>query len=281
MTDPNFLVIGAMKAGTGWLWKMLGQHPDIYVSPKKEINYFNNKPNYEKGIEWYRSHFIGYKGEKAIGEFTPNYLQYIEDKSELDLYEGTYNVQQLIYEQYPDIKLIVSLRDPVDRAISAYYHHMRAGLFSPFRRFSEVSNIRGITNIGYYFSHLCEWMKYFRREQIMILIYEEDIVKNKKDTLQRLFQFLGVDESFQPKKIDKVVNARATNFSLMVRYYSNSRILGRIVAKAPGLRSINIPKINISEEEISAQARLYTEESRKLREFLGRDLSVWKRDCSQ
>ena len=278
MTDPNFMVIGVPKAGTTWLWTVLKQHPDIYVSTEKEINFFNNKLNYSKGIEWYRHHFSSCTHEYAIGEFTPNYLRVIDNKEESELNNSTINIPSLIYKQYPNIKLIVSLRDPVKRAVSAYYHHIGSGFLSPFQKFSEVSHIRGITSTGFYYSHLCKWLKYFNKDQIMILIYEEDILQDKENTLLRILQFLNVDEFFEPKRIDRRVNTRKNTLSLFVTYYTKSQTLGNIVAKSPLLRSIDYPKITISQEEMSMLVRLYAEENRKLQELLGRNLSVWKHE---
>jgi len=74
MPDPNYLVIGAQRCGTTWLAETLGQHPDIYVPRPKEIHFFNHSENYAKGIDWYRSRFPGYEGQRAVGEFTPNYF---------------------------------------------------------------------------------------------------------------------------------------------------------------------------------------------------------------
>jgi hypothetical protein len=112
----------------------------------------------------------------------------------------------------------------------------------------------------------------------MILIYEEDILKETENTILRILRFLDVDESFSPRGIDRRVNTRKNTFSLFVTYYSKSQILGSIVAKSPLLRLIDFPKITISQEEMNTLVSLYAEENRELQELLGRNLSVWKHE---
>jgi len=181
--DPNFLIIGVQKCGTSWLSQMLRQHPDIFAPPKKELHFFNKQSNYNRGIEWYRGHFSGFSGQKAIGEFTPNYFWICRDNKESKESGRTSNVPFLLYKHYPDMKFVILFRDPVDRAISAYYHHIRARRISPSTPISEVWHQYGILSMGFYYSQLCEWLKLFSLNQFLILIYEHDIVKNKEETV--------------------------------------------------------------------------------------------------
>ncbi len=274
MAEPNFLCIGAQKAATFWLWQMLQQHPAIYVSPKKEVHFFNKQENYDKGFDWYRSHFAGCTTETAIGEFTPNYFWVTHDEKEIAESHRTRDIPRLVYEQYPKMKLIVSLRDPVHRAVSAYYHLVNRGYFSPFDRFSEVSHSRGVISMGFYHSHLSEWLKYFAADQIKVLIYEEDILKNKEQTVDSLFRFLEVDPEFKPNAIERRYKSRAKGFSIFVSQHS--KLLGKVVSKTPMLRDLDLPAVKVSEEEIETLVGIYAEENRKLEALLGRDLSAWK-----
>ena len=69
---PNFLGIGAQRAGTTWLYNCLNEHPDVFVSSAKEIHFFSHE--FDRGVTWYEGHFQGRNTESAIGEITPNYL---------------------------------------------------------------------------------------------------------------------------------------------------------------------------------------------------------------
>ena len=105
MAKPTFLIIGAAKAGTTGLFKYLQQHPEVFISPKKEIHYFD--ANHDKGDEWYLDHF-DQSDKKVLGEASPIYY----------FYPGTL---ELIHAFDPTLRLIFLLRNPVDRAISHYW----------------------------------------------------------------------------------------------------------------------------------------------------------------
>ena len=119
MTMPNFLIIGAMKSGTTALYYYLEQHPDIYMSPVKEPNFFSSHKQEnaadtvtEFGI--YRQLFSGGSGKKAIGEASHSYLYEPGAAAEIRRY-------------IPEAKLIAILRNPIERAYSHFLHMVRSG----------------------------------------------------------------------------------------------------------------------------------------------------------
>lgn len=229
MTMPNFFIIGAMKAGTTSLWEYLNQHPEIYMSPVKEPNYFifrGEEFNWEtpekegafhehlRGLkkvgfvvtdgEEYEGLFRGVKGEKAIGEASISYLQSAKAAKE-------------IKKDIPAAKLIAILRDPVERAYSQYRQLVRTGseICSSFegaiRR--EENGLRprmclGWQNIkasSFYAEPLNRYFKLFLREQIKIILFE-DIKKDAGQVSRSIFDFLGVDSGFVPDK-EEAANA--------------------------------------------------------------------------
>jgi hypothetical protein len=101
--ETNFLSIGAPRAGSTWIARNIGQHPDIYVHREKELHFFDL--HYEKGIQYYEELFSDWSGESAVGKVTPAHF-----------YKP--NVAPLINEHFPNMKLIVSLRNRVERAYS-------------------------------------------------------------------------------------------------------------------------------------------------------------------
>ena len=275
MIDPNFLIIGAQKSGTSWLAKMVRQHPDIFMPAKKELHFFNLKENYKKGMDWYRSQFAGYSGEKLLGEATPNYFSFHLDEEEIQRYGMIPNIPELIYKHYPDIKLILCLRDPVRRAISSYYHHIRARRISPKTSITIAGHEYGIIKQGYYFSQLVEWLKFFTLDRFLILIYEYDILVDKKNTMRLVYRFLGVNEEFKPQKMNKKYGPASGSSYLYIHYYLP--ILAKLLNSfIPFLQRINFPKIDLTAEEVNCLSDLYKEENQKLADLIERNLTPWE-----
>ena len=114
---PDFIGIGAEKAGTSWIYYCLHQHPSIDTRIK-ETYFFNMGSNWSKGFEWYESFFKHCHPTAKTGEFSPGYLT---DPV----------APEKIYKKHPNTKLIVSLRNPVDRAFSAYIFNIKRGKLRP------------------------------------------------------------------------------------------------------------------------------------------------------
>mgnify|MGYP001806257984 FL=1 len=110
---PTFLGLGVQKGGTTTLQKLLEQHPDVFLPPAKELHYFSL--HYARGEDWYRQQFALAGSEKRIGEITPYYLFHPAAPGR-------------IHALLPQARLVVLLRDPVERALSQYFHSRRLGL---------------------------------------------------------------------------------------------------------------------------------------------------------
>jgi Sulfotransferase family len=212
MNMPNFLVIGAPRAGTTALHYYLAQHPQIYMSAQKEPNYFAfdngkldlNFPEGEAGArnlilhstptrEAYEALFRGATSEIAIGDISPYYL-------------SSPGAAQRIQQQLPSVKLIAILRDPVDRAYSHFTQLARSRQQNPadfpqILTAEEADQVWGFARFylhqGLYFAHLSRYWQHFPPEQIKIYRYEE-FEAQPLVILQDLFQFLGVDSSYVP-----------------------------------------------------------------------------------
>ena len=115
---PNFIVIGAMKSGTTSLFHYLQAHPQVFMSPLKEVEFFVEEKNWRRGMDWYRAQFAGASpGALAIGEASTAYTKYPE-------YPG---VPERIASSLPDARLIYILRDPIERIRSHYQHRVLSG----------------------------------------------------------------------------------------------------------------------------------------------------------
>ena len=110
---PDFLCIGAQKAGTTTLHVLLRHHRDIFVPDVKETHFFTR--HFDQPLSWYQRHFSGARPGQSVGEVTPYYLFHPAAPAR-------------IAAQLPTARLIVLLRDPVERALSGYFHAKRHGM---------------------------------------------------------------------------------------------------------------------------------------------------------
>ncbi len=209
MLMPNFLVIGAPKAGTTSLYKYLQQHPQIYMSPVKEPSFFAlegeeldilpSGNHSVTNIDKYQSLFQGVAEEIAIGEASTTYLYSPKAPERIKYY-------------LPNVKLIAILRNPVDRAFSNYKMILR-NKPSSLKSFSqEIENEqpnlvirrqekkRPITPYiagGFYYNLLKRYFDIFDSSQIKIYLYE-DFTQNTIQVMQDIFKFLEINNTFLP-----------------------------------------------------------------------------------
>jgi len=201
---PNFLVIGAAKSGTTSFFDYLGQHPDIFISPVKEPNFFafsgeSSLDYHISDIPWvlgsvrnfedYRGLFSRANSHNAIGEASGTYLFHPR-------------AAERIHRFIPDAKLIAILRNPVDRAYSAWLmHHRRGKEKRPFKEILAMNEqptryYRGsYLEKGLYCQQLMRYFKYFDRDQIRIFLYDQ-LCDDPHSLVQETYSFLGVDSGF-------------------------------------------------------------------------------------
>lgn len=209
---PNFLIIGAQKGGTTWLHENLKRHPQIFLPKgKKELEFFSyyQKKIADYGLGYYLKYFnqfediIQQSKPLAIGEATPSYFWATNPAR-----KWTNPTNKHFNDQIPrsvfnvlgsKVKLILCLRDPVERAISAYFHHIKRGRISyKSQRILDVGHLHGIIDMGFYSQHLDAWLKQFSLNNFKVLIYEKDIKQNKQQTIENICSFLTVDHQLFP-----------------------------------------------------------------------------------
>lgn len=275
MSLPNFLIIGAQKAGSSWLAYNLRQHPDIFM-PKSEIYFFNKTDNFNRGLVWYKKYFDRAKDNQLIGEKTPGYM------SQPD-------ACLRIHQTLPEAKLIAILRNPVKRAVSAINHHRRRGRIKPWldintlllgilaeedRYLSKESSYQFIAR-GKYYSQLKAYYDLFPSEQILVLTLEEDIIDRPTATLKKVCDFLGVESSFKFEQSKQEVNKnKGLLTEAILSYY------------LPFLKPVNtriaklLPKITFDSrlegETIAKLQHIYAEENEKLFTLLQRRIPSWQ-----
>jgi Sulfotransferase family len=189
---PNFLVIGAAKCGTSSLHSYLRAHPQVFTPKLKEINYFAyparanaNLTFWARTQQEYEAFFSEAQGYAAVGEVTPLYLASAV---------AAENIRRTI----PDVKLIAILRDPVDRAYSAFLMGVRNGRVDPDIRAAFGRKDVQYVEAGRYARYLAQYYARFAPEQIKILRFE-GLQERVGDVVSDLYQYLGVDASFRPE----------------------------------------------------------------------------------
>lgn len=243
---PDFIIVGAQKAGTTALHIMLQEHPNLVSATPKEVHYFDNDDWYKQGkIDTYHAHFPAPKTfSKCLAfEASPLYLYHPE-------------VPARLHDYNPDLKLIVLLREPASRAFSAwtmYHHHFKTGpnvdLHDP-RAFDDAvqdglenmnkrtvkEDPRAYVERGFYAAQLERYFRYFSREQILVL-ENKDILDRWEPTSRVLFSFLNVrhrDISMRKalqSSVDETEKYRASMDALRDLYSPFNRELYRLLGR--------------------------------------------------
>jgi hypothetical protein len=290
MTMPNFLIIGAMKSGTTALYYYLEQHPEIYMSPVKEPNFFSsqepaNVADTVTHIGTYQHLFRGASGEKAIGEASHSYLYEPGAAAEIRRY-------------IPEARLIAILRNPIERAYSHFLHMVRSGT-EPLNDFAQAlqEEVAGIhkertgqdyIGRGLYYDQLERYFGTFPREQIRVYLYE-DLSDAPIRTVQDAFRFLEVDDSFVPdvslrrnvsghpkyKTLDGLLR-RQSRIKHAAKIYLPARLRWRLSKAFDDLKTRNLVDPPPLRSEVRRQLILvFREDILKVQELIHRDLSGW------
>lgn len=266
---PNFLIIGASRCGTTWMAKNLKMHPDIYMPAKKELDFFNR--DFDKGWDYYSSYFPCEKCRlsKAVGEASPAYLYFSQ-------------VPGLIERGIPDVKLIVSLRNPIDRAYSHYWNLYAAapeGHVNKRLTFEEkIEFTPRLVDEGFYAEKLNSYYKLFSREKILVLIFEE-MVEDPVATFKEIHKFLGVDTNFIPPLRDIKINSASSKLGRSRLLYYTSKAFYRIVripflsSRIDSVNARQLPDIHpVTQQKLREK---YAPHVSELEAMLNKDLSVW------
>lgn len=294
---PNFLIIGAARAGTSSLFEYMRQHPDIYFSPVKEPMFFaleGGKPDFRgpgdsleinrkavTDLAAYRALFAGVEAQKAIGEASANYLY-------ADRAAGR------IKHYIPQARMIVVLRNPVERAYSSFLYMIRdrreplrdfaSALAHENRRVAEHwEHIWHYTRMGFYHEQLRRYYALFDRSQIRIYL-NEDLRRDTGGTLRDAFGFLGVDDTFIPDTSvsynEGGVPRRQLLNTLLTRPSVVKRALRPLMPASAMKFYTRLKHRNLEKPPLNAEVRaqlvaLYREDVLRLQDLIDRDLSAW------
>jgi hypothetical protein len=274
MTLPNFLVIGAAKGGTTSLHHYLRQHPEIYLTPVKETNFFWTEARREgrktvRTLAEYERLFDDAGTRKAVGEISPQYL-------------NSADAARRIRRDLPGVRLVVSLRNPAERAWSDYLGRVR--ILRETGTFAEaIRPGRPCLESGFYFARLKRYYERFPRERIHVMLYE-DFAADPRAALRALFTFLGVDPDAAidtAKRHNRAAMPRSALLnralwpsvvatqSLVPRRWRGTGILAALLSKTYR------PAPPLSPELRRRLREIYRDDITATAELTGRDLSRW------
>jgi len=269
MNKPNlyFLGIGAQKAATSWIFKCLQEHPEISMPKNKEIHFFSNEENYLKGWDWYNTFFEKCDTNKKMGEFSVTYL-------------CNPIAPARIKEHFPDIKLIVSLRNPVDRSFSHFQHLISKKSITTESLEVALKKYPAIIANSKYGKALSEYLKYFDKEQILIL-KQEDIKSNPLDFIKKIYNFLEVSDDFQPAYVSKKYHTSKARLSPL--HKKINKIYLKMIKNPIGITTIkSLKKLGLNslhvyhllEKANKKEVKLKKEDEIFLQQYFKDDLSL-------
>ncbi len=205
-----------MKTGTTSLQHYLECHPELSLAPK-ELNFFSKNENWQRGLGWYQQHFQ--ENKLVQGEVSPGY-----SKCHLNQ-----NIPERIHSIVPDVKIIYVLREPFARLISHLSHAIGEDSGNLSQDQVLAASLDNFVNTSRYMAQLDHYLRFFDLDQILI-ITSEKLRDERRATLQQIFNFLEVDDSFSSEAFEQIRH----DSSVKVR----RNVLGRVFARHPVLKNI-------------------------------------------
>ncbi len=302
MTDlalPHFVIIGAQKAGSTFVHHCLREHPQVYM-PLDETPFFEDPFYQRRDLDWLSRLLAGAPPDQQRGIKRPNFL-------------GEPECPARMAADLPDARLIAILRNPVERAVSAYYHQILNGtypvraidkglppLFDTVFRQANPGPAR-IIDYGFYGEQIARYLDHFPRDRMLILIYD-DLKHDRLGIVRQVYRFVGVDDTYVPQALDDRPKAslysipRIRLMALRNRWFvydihpqgtgmsmKNQTRLERWASEAIRqfdrqvmIRLFRNPKPWLSPALAYRLYQLYAEDIARLEALLERDLSAWR-----
>lgn len=277
---PSFIGIGAQKCASTWIYQVLLDHPNVRLSSQKEIDFFSYK--YDHGLQWYQNFFLDLNRGLIGGEISPSYFHYYDAPKRAAAYN-------------PSFKIIVTLRDPVDRAFSNHLHEIRVGHYvGPDLSFEAgIKNNPMYLEQSRYFTHIKKWLEFFPKEHFLFLLQEE-IKKDPEKQARVLYEFLGIDSEHQSLFLQRQANVsysekmkgvdgllrkmgwlgrRLGGRNMIEALKKNSRVVRLREANRRHLSQVVPAMAPATEERLR---KMFSEEVREIAKLLGRDNLPWK-----
>jgi hypothetical protein len=288
---PNFIIIGAAKAGTTALYHYLREHPQTFLSPLKETNYFayglDDRGQFLYGVPGvhqfpiktlpeYERLFADSGNAAAIGEASPIYLECPQAAGR-------------IRAVLPGAKIICSLRHPVDRAYSDYQMYLRSRN-RPLDPATHLTTTAAWTQpdshwmeIGRYYEQLCRYYDAFPRSQIYTFLFD-DFTRDALGVTRDIYRFLGVDPAFTPDMTTPHNLGGMPKSRVMERLFTNSSLKSVLEPLVPAavanwarrLRTRNLTKAPKLPSALKKElTRHFKDDIVRTSQLIGRNLDHW------
>lgn len=275
MTLPNLIVIGTVKGGTTSMYEYLREHPQVYMSPMKETNFFSSRWPLRTQAD-YEAQFDGVNGEAVIGEASPGYLAFP-------------GVARRIHDLIPAAKLIAILRNPADRAFSEYWMRWRGDTYwkEPGEITAAFQRESFYVAPGFYYEHLRRFFDLFPPEQLRVYITER-MNADTAGVMADTYRFLGVDDGFQPDLRRRHNVGYTPKSGALNGVYHHEGLRKALVPIVPRPVKDLVKRVSarnqvtgvpeIPEELRRQMVELYREDIERLQALLDEDLSIWLDD---
>lgn len=281
MKDINIdaFLVGVSKSASTWLYHCFKEHPQINVPTSDSLRFFDLK--YHKGFDWYNNYYKEVDPNGITIDPSPTYFR------------SPVAVKR-ISEHFPEAKFILSLRNPVERAFSQFWHEKKEGHFD--YQFEECTHrfllYSWIIEHGFYATHLESMYRYVNRENINVVLFD-DLKSNPQEFYSSICRYLGVDDTHVPNMLNQRVNAAGVKVNTAVksiRSISSNPVVRPIKKlikkyfKVEGLvRDLSTRASSTSEYEQGLSdemkrelGKIYQPEISRLEELIDVDLSSWK-----
>ncbi len=271
----DFLFVGPMKTGTSWIHNYLRWHEGVSVPATVKETYYFSK-NSHKGEMWFDKQFDGLHPDKLRGEVGPTYFP---DK----------NAAERILNSCPEVRIIITLREPYERFLSHYHHNVRAGFIEPGTALGEVfKTMAGMRGHASYAENVHMWREVFGADKVDVILYE-----NLKEDAQRfgldICNILDVHALNAPDEVNKKVGGRVTPRNAFM--YRSAKNVATFLRKRDMNFLVNIPKklgvqdMLVSkkvpqEEKLADSKEMFAAlkiEGARLEQEIGLDISKWKK----
>ena len=271
----DFVAVGPFKTGTSWIHDYLLNYQQVALPTKvKETFFFDRK--FERGLDWYYSHFTSIEENKMVGEIAPSYFHSLE-------------ATQRIQELNPQCKILVTLREPVSRLFSFYSHMNQRGELKPGTSFAQaLSNKKILLNTSLYYSHLSRWIEVFGRENVKVIFFEK-LKQSPELFAEEILNKLDIEKENITYDLSRKVNASQApiNHRISKLVYSGVKLLHdtglhKLVeyGKQLGLRQLITSKRKqngqLNQAEFVNAFKLCEQNILLLESELSLDLSLWR-----
>ena len=286
MKKPDFFLVGAAKAGTTSIFKYLVQHPSVFIPDIKEPHYFSEFPQLRaprlENEEAYLALFEGCPSGSVAGDASTSYIY-------------SPHAARRIHDLNPDARILMVLRNPVDRAYSFYWHNRRE--FAEDQSFEEALEAEPTriaagtpfryhyTASGMYFEQVRRYVDLFGPGAILLHLFE-DLENDPAGLCRSMFGFLGVDPDY-PVETGHIFNPGGPNRSRLIGWLLSPDLPGRKLIRAALPRASRKLKQRIMARNVASpppmnpatRARLgmlFLQDIERLEGLIGRDLAAWK-----